>query len=463
MKKFDLNIEKVLEDWETYHAIREIIANALDEQILTKSKDIEIFQDKQNVWHIRDYGRGLKYEHLTQKENEEKLSHKNLIGKFGVGLKDALATLNRHNIKILIFSKHGNITLDKSIKHGFADIITLHACISEPTNLNMEGTEFILHGCKTSDIEKAKKLFLIFTGEKTLENTQHGSILAKTSRNANIYINGVKIAEEENFLFSYNITSINTAIKKALNRERTNVGRTAYSDRVKTILLGCKEKTVAQELVTDLRKYDTGSIHDELKWTEVSVHATKILNTVSKVLFMTASEIMNARDMVDEAKHNGYQIVTVPENVRDKITGGKDLLGNKMLDLEQFKKNYEESFEYKFINRKGLTSSEKAIFDLTPKILALIGGLPNTVKTIKISETMVKESHNFKDADGVWDDPNIIIKRSVLKSLRKYAGTLLHEIGHAISDAEDVSSEFEEALTELLGKTGSNIKKQPRN
>lgn len=32
VKKFDLNIERILEDWELYHAIREIIANALDEQ-----------------------------------------------------------------------------------------------------------------------------------------------------------------------------------------------------------------------------------------------------------------------------------------------------------------------------------------------------------------------------------------------------------------------------------------------
>jgi len=34
-KKFDLNIEKILEDWEVYHAIREVIANAIDEEILT--------------------------------------------------------------------------------------------------------------------------------------------------------------------------------------------------------------------------------------------------------------------------------------------------------------------------------------------------------------------------------------------------------------------------------------------
>ena len=41
MKKFDLNIEEVLEDWEVYHALREIISNALDEQILSKTKDME--------------------------------------------------------------------------------------------------------------------------------------------------------------------------------------------------------------------------------------------------------------------------------------------------------------------------------------------------------------------------------------------------------------------------------------
>lgn len=38
VKKFDLNIERILEDWELYHAIREIIANALDEQMLTQTK-----------------------------------------------------------------------------------------------------------------------------------------------------------------------------------------------------------------------------------------------------------------------------------------------------------------------------------------------------------------------------------------------------------------------------------------
>src|SRR5271169_1519555 len=105
-RRFDLNIKRILEAWETCHAAREIIANALDEQVLTNTEDVEISKDRNSVWHIRDFGRGLKYEHLTQNENQEKLKHPSrVIGKFGVGLKDALATLNRHKIKVLVRSK----------------------------------------------------------------------------------------------------------------------------------------------------------------------------------------------------------------------------------------------------------------------------------------------------------------------------------------------------------------------
>jgi DNA gyrase/topoisomerase IV subunit B len=113
-KKFDLNIEKILEDWEIYHAIREIIANAIDEEILTGTKKIEIFKDNKGRWHIRDFGRGLRYEHLTQKEVEEKLKNPNVIGKFGIGLKDALATFDRKGVKVFVKSRHGDITLGKS-------------------------------------------------------------------------------------------------------------------------------------------------------------------------------------------------------------------------------------------------------------------------------------------------------------------------------------------------------------
>lgn len=460
MKKFDLNVEKVLEDWETHHAIREIIANALDEQALTNTKDIEIFQGHNHGWHIRDAGRGLKYEHLTQNENGEKLANPHLIGKFGVGLKDALATFDRKGIKVRIKSKYGDISFGMSQKHEFEDIITLHAYVTQSSDPNFVGTEFILEGCTSVDIDKAKDLFFRFSGERVLDTTQYGQVLEKRGDMSKIYINGVLVAEEEGFLFSFNITSITKAIKRALNRERTNVGRAAYSDRIKAILLASKEKEVAKRLVEDLKEYQTGHIHDEVKWTDVSVQASKLLNESEKVVFFTPTELVNAPDMVEKAKDGGYEIITVPDTVKEKVSGEVDNVGNPIMDVAQLQEEWNDSFEFKFVNKASLTINERSNFDKTDTIFMLIGGRPSNVKEIMISETMRVESFTYREAAGLWEGGTgrIIIKRSQLGSLEDYAGTLLHEAAHAISGASDISSEFENCLTDLLGKVASEIK-----
>lgn len=460
-KKFDLNIEKILEDWEIYDAIREVIANAIDEQLLTDTQDIKIFKDNKGCWHIRDYGRGLQYEHLTQRENDEKLNHANVIGKFGIGLKDALATFDRKGVKVYIKSQYGDITLEKSEKHDFEDIITLHAKIHPPSDPDFVGTEFILENCSDEYVAKAKNLFLRFSGEEVLEETQYGEVLEKNDETARIYINGVKVAQEEEFLFSYNITSLTKSIRKALNRERSNVGRTAYSNRVKSILLECKSRVIARKLIEDLKGYQEGTLHDELHWVDVGVHACKLLNDIEKVVFFTPDEIVNAADMVDRAKSDGYEIIVIPRNIKEKIQGTKDVSGNIIRDLHQFSEEWNESFDFSFISVDEMDSKEKDIFELTDEILNLIGGKPNQVKEIKISETMRIDPKSFSEKAGLWESSTgrVIIKRDELKSLESYAGTLLHEIVHASSGASDVSREFEQELTTLLGLITSKILK----
>lgn len=462
IKEFDLNIEKILEDWEVYDAIREVIANAIDEQVLTNTKNIEIFKDHEERWHVRDYGRGLKYEHLTQKENDEKLKNPHVIGKFGIGLKDAFATFERKGIKVFIKSKHGTITLGKSQKHGFEDIVTLHAYISPPSSPDFVGTEFILEGLKDEDIEKAKDLFLMFSRERIIEKTIYGEVLEKKDKIARIYINGVKVSEEENFIFSYNITSLTKKIRQALNRERTNVGRSAYSERVKSTLLYCEGREVAECLVNDLKNYTTGEMHDELKWIDVQEHAVKILNSTEKVVFFTSEELMNATNIVDEAKSSGYRVIAIPGNLKERIRGLEDISGNKIRDLSQFYREYEESFEFRFVGPNELSPSERKIFNMTDKIFALIGGKPKRINEVKISETMRKEIESFTETEGVWEPfaGRIIIKRDRLENLEKYAGTLLHETSHAISGASDVSRNFEDHLTKLLGIIASRTLKE---
>lgn len=462
IRKFDLNIEKILEDWEVYHGIREVIANALDEQLLTNTKDIDIFQGKINEWHIRDYGRGLRYEHLTQKENLEKLKNPNVIGKFGIGLKDSLATFDRKGIDVSIKTQFGEITLGKSEKHGFEDIVTLHAYIYPPVDPQFQGTEFILKSVTQSDIDKAKNLFLKFSGDLTLEKTQYGDILKKRDNTGRIYINGVKVAEENNFLFSYNITSLTKSIRKALNRERSNVGRTAYTPRVKNILLSCTTKTVAEELVKDLKNYSSGTTHDELNWLDIQEHAVKILNAEEKTLFITSEELIYSSSAVDEARDMGYKILTIPNNLRDRIRGNTDVAGKTMVDLDQFRVVYTDSFTFNFIDISKFSKNERDIYQLTNNIFELIGGKPRVVKEVKISDKMRRDFITNMDTTGVWESGSgrIIIKRSQLKSIESYSGTLIHEIAHANSGAPDSSRHFELELTHLSGVLCSNSLKR---
>lgn len=460
-KEFDLNIEKILENWEVYHAIREIIANALDEQILTNTKDISIYKSNDGWWHIIDFGRGLNYHHLTQNENEEKLTNDKLIGRFGVGLKDALATLYRHGIKVQIISKYGIITLKEASKSGFDDIITLHAQIAPPQNPNMVGTDFCLLGCNVDDIEKAKSLFLTFSGKNILEKNAYGEVIENSTNTADIYINGVKVAEESNFLFSYNITSLTAKLKKALNRERTNVGRSAYTGRIKDILKACSSEKVIDALVEDLQQFGSGNRHDELSWNDIAMHASIKMNQLHKdTTFVTTSDLQNKPSLIDEMQRSGYNPVVVPDNIISKMedynTGAKS--GETLTTANQYIKDEKERFVPVEIDINALTVYEKEVYNITDSILKLIGGKPKNVKKIVIVEK-IYESELFNETLGLWiaGENKILIKRKQLKSLEQYAGTLLHECAHAISGADDVSHDFELKLTEIIGIVSSKL------
>lgn len=460
-KEFDLNIEKILENWEVYHAIREIIANALDEQILTNTKDISIYKSNDGWWHIIDFGRRLNYHHLTQNENEEKLTNDKLIGRFGVGLKDALATLYRHGIKVQIISKYGIITLKEASKSGFDDIITLHAQIAPPQNPNMVGTDFCLLGCNVDDIEKAKSLFLTFSGKNILEKNAYGEVIENSTNTADIYINGVKVAEESNFLFSYNITSLTAQLKKALNRERTNVGRSAYTGRIKDILKACSSEKVIDALVEDLQQFGSGNRHDELSWNDIAMHASIKMNQLHKdTTFVTTSDLQNKPSLIDEMQRSGYNPVVVPDNIISKMedynTGAKS--GETLTTANQYIKDEKERFVPVEIDINALTVYEKEVYNITDSILKLIGGKPKNVKKIVIVEK-IYESELFNETLGLWiaGENKILIKRKQLKSLEQYAGTLLHECAHAISGADDVSRDFELKLTEIIGIVSSKL------
>lgn len=449
VKEFDLNIEKILENWEVYHAIREIIANALDEQKLTGTKDISIRKEN-GIWHITDYGRGLNYHHLTQNENDEKLSAEGLIGKFGVGLKDSLAVFYRNGIHVTIRSRYGVITLKQMKKAGFDDVMTLHAEIADPDDPNMVGTDFSLDGCNDQDIEKAKNLFLCFSHETILEDTGFGAVLEKPiHENAGIYIHGVKVAEESNFLFSYNITNLPNKLRKALNRERDNVGRAAYTDSIKNIVKSVEDEVVLRAYMHDLEQVTKGSGHDEMNWIDVQLYVLEQLSRKNdKLLFITGDEAVKRRAEVSDAQDEGYQIFIIPDKLKEKAKSIRTVM-----TLEKYSQSKNNAFSGDALNISDLTPAEQEVYNMMPEILAFMNGLPGVIASVKISEKLYTDEKKTITL-GLWDAKTrtIWIRRSQLQSIESFAGTLIHECTHAASRCGDVSRAFESALTENLGR-----------
>ena len=183
-----------------------------------------------------------------------------------------------------------------------------------------------------------------------------------------------------------------------------------------------------------------------------------MLNASSKVLFVTPSQLKNNVMEIDNAERDGLSIVIIPDTVAKKISDIEDIHGDPIKDLEEYRDEYNESFEFKFINISELSKLEKKIFKKTKNILNLIGGKPDMVKEILISKTMRRDDYGMETV-GLWipDENRIVIKREQFKSLELYAGTLLHEIAHVISGAEDVSREFELELTYIIGNIASKL------
>jgi hypothetical protein len=156
---------------------------------------------------------------------------------------------------------------------------------------------------------------------------------------------------------------------------------------------------------------------------------------------------------VQRAGNDGYEIIVVPETIRRKLPGLRDALGNPIRDLDRYRDEWQDSFRFTFIDPSDLSGAERAVWEMLPQIFAARGGISRRVTQVLVSETMRLMEGRYQEAVGLWEPEKgwIIVKRSQLQSLADFAGTILHELSHALSGAPDLSLEFEQQLTAELG------------
>jgi hypothetical protein len=236
---FDLNTDKILSDWTVEHALRELFSNAIDETELSlTSKPLDLSLSEDRVLVLRDYGRGLREQHFVQHEDRDKRGNGKMIGKFGMGLKDALSVLHQQGHSVRIKSQHLKMTkLQYRAKNG-SDINTLHVIINPKQDPQFEGTIITIDDIEPAVYIAARNLFLYFGAPILLFKCKYGEIYARRQKDeAHIYINGVRMGAEPNFLYDYNITNLTSILSKAINRDRMMLKKTSYVGRIQDILI----------------------------------------------------------------------------------------------------------------------------------------------------------------------------------------------------------------------------------
>ena len=146
----------------------------------------------------------------------------------------------------------------------------------------------------------------------------------------------------------------------------------------------------------------------------------------------------------------GQSVTVVPVDRFDENGDAVPASGNEDRSDGSDRKECDKKYEYKFVEPVDLTVYERAIYDMTPGILAMtridLGGI-----MVRISEII--KSPAIDCTVGVWDlNKGFIIKRDELASAERYAGTLMHLVASSTSTAPRPSREFEEVLTTLLGR-----------
>lgn len=447
-KSFDLNIGKILSNWTNAHAIRELISNAIDESKITKTNPIELSYTDEIVI-IKDYGRGLDYKHLILNENNEK-NNANLIGQFGIGLKDAVATLYRNNCDVIIDSKFGKITFEKLNKTNFDDINTLHAIIS-PKNSVTIGTTITITNVRKKHFEEAKSYFLLYTAStnQLLCQNNYGEIYAKLpNKPASIYINGHMVSTEVNFLFSYNITKVTKKIRNSMNRERMNMNKNVYANSIQKIILSCKSETVIKLLIDNMQNKGIEKC-DEIKYIKVIKYITDLPEANKNIVYVTQEQMEKEFNIINKINSDGQNIVVLNNEIYDKIKNNPNV--NTMT---KFRLDYNKEYQYEFIDPSELTEKEREVYDATDFILGTINAKKYKSKIFIANKIREPDDLSIR---GVCTRDKIIVRRTQLKSLQSYAGTLIHECTHAITRTSDITLEFENALTNNLGLIIANV------
>ncbi|MEG2786452.1 MAG: hypothetical protein RR942_01435 [Romboutsia sp.] len=211
-QKFELTLTSdYAAQWGLQEALRELIQNAVDQEVQVKDNPMDISYDGKNVLTISNKNSELKKESLLLGFSS-KVEDSNTIGQFGEGYKIALLVLTRLEKKVTIYNyakrEIWTCKFVKSKRYNGQKILTIfvetEAIWSKVPNNDLT---IKIEGVQNLDYQELirRTLQLQSAYKHNIIETNKGNILLDDKFKGRIFVNGLYINQLENMKYGYDI------------------------------------------------------------------------------------------------------------------------------------------------------------------------------------------------------------------------------------------------------------------
>jgi hypothetical protein len=171
-------------------------------------------------------------------------------------------------------------------------------------------------------------------------------------------------------------------------------------------------------------------------------------------VFVTAAQRWSHPELIRRAEIDGKHVFVIPDALAARLRAADD---DAVTTLERFAADWNDRVVIEPVDASLLEPHERDVLALAGDVLGIVGRRRDEWQVV-VSETLHLTPDGTETAHGLWEPAHgrIVIHRSCLARRELFVATLLHEIGHAVTGATDLTPAFEDGLTDLLGAVGTS-------
>jgi hypothetical protein len=203
-----------------------------------------------------------------------------------------------------------------------------------------------------------------------------------------------------------------------------------------------------------------GATRDEVKWNDVAERVVRQLAATNPdTVFVTAAQRWSHPELIRRAEIDGKHVFVIPDALAARLRNAADGI---VTTLERFAAEWNERVVIQPLDPAQLDPAERDVLNVAGQMLEVVGRRRDEWQVV-VSDTLHLTPDGTETAHGLWEPARrrIVINRRCLRSRELFVATLLHEIAHAITGATDLTAEFEDGLTDLLGTVGTRAVTTP--